>query len=79
MQYPAKLTPEDGGFVVSFRDVPEAHTQGDTEQEALMHAVAALESAMMIYVSDRKPIPAPSPMRRGEKLVTVTVPQVCSR
>ncbi len=79
MQYPAELTREDGGFFVTFRDVPEAHTQGDTGEEALMHAVAALESAMMIYIRDRKPIPAPSPMRRGEKLVAVTVPQICSR
>ncbi|WP_222427196.1 type II toxin-antitoxin system HicB family antitoxin [Hyella patelloides] len=37
--FPAILTPDnDGGFVVTFRDLPEAITQGDTEQQALIEA-----------------------------------------
>ena len=37
MRYPARfdLAPE-GGFVVTFRDIPEAITQGDTEAEAML-------------------------------------------
>lgn len=31
MKYPATFTPETGGFVVTFRDIPEALTQGDIE------------------------------------------------
>lgn len=69
MQYPAKLTPEDGGFVVSFRDVPEAHTQGDTLEEALAHAVTALETGMLIYITEGRPIPPATPAKRGERLV----------
>jgi len=43
--YPAKLTPdkEDGGFVVMFRDFPEAITQGEDMADALAEAVDCLE------------------------------------
>lgn len=42
--YPAALTPDrDGGFTVSFRDVPEAITEGDMRDEALLRAEDALE------------------------------------
>ena len=35
MFYPAKFSPaEEGGFVVTFRDIPEAITQGDDMAEA---------------------------------------------
>ena len=37
-QYAAKLTPalpHEGGFNVTFRDIPEAITCGDTVEEAL--------------------------------------------
>ena len=37
--YPATLTPDpDGGFTVTFRDVPEAITVADTQEEALLRA-----------------------------------------
>ena len=36
MYYPAKFTPaEEGGYVVTFRDIPEAITQGDDMTEAV--------------------------------------------
>ncbi len=74
LQYPAILQPDDNGTVrVSFPDVPEAHTFGDDESEALGHAVDALETALMIYVEDRRPIPEPSRSRRGQRTVTVSV------
>jgi len=45
--YPAILTPDakDGGFVVTFVDLPEAITQGETEGEALREAADCLEEA----------------------------------
>jgi len=66
MLYPAKLAPEDGGFVVTFRDIPEAVTQGDTREEAISMAADALATAMDFYFEDRRPVPAPSEVRRGE-------------
>jgi antitoxin HicB len=61
LDYPAILTPaEEGGFIVTFPDVPEAITQGEDEEEALLYAVDALETALSLYVDKRCPLPAPS-------------------
>ncbi len=48
----------DGSFRVSFPDVPEAHTFGSTKEEALDHAVEALETALSFYIEEGKPLPA---------------------
>jgi antitoxin HicB len=53
------LTPDpDGGFTVTFRDVPEAITEGDTRDEALLRAEDALESALAMYVAAKEPLPS---------------------
>jgi antitoxin HicB len=58
--YPVILTPDDGTILVTFPDVPEAITFGETTEEALLHAVDALETALSFYVDARKPLPEPS-------------------
>lgn len=65
------LTPdeESGGFVVTFIDIPEAITQGDTEGESLAAAKDALESALDFYFEDKRAVPMPSRARRGQKVV----------
>ena len=70
MRYPAffKEDPE-GGYVVTFRDIPEAITQGDTQEEARLMAADVLESAMDFYFEDGRPIPMPSRARKDEDLV----------
>ena len=68
--YPVILTPDDNGTVlVMFPDVPEAITFGADEDEALLQAVDALESALAFYVGERKPLPAASKSKRGQKTV----------
>lgn len=60
--YPVILEEQpEGGFVVTFPDVPEAITQGEDEDEALLYAVDALETALSFYVDGRRPLPVPSP------------------
>lgn len=60
--YPVILEAQpEGGFVVTFPDVPEAITQGEDMDESLLYAVDALETALSFYVSDRQPLPVPSP------------------
>jgi predicted RNase H-like HicB family nuclease len=46
--YPARFTPDaqEGGFVVTFVDLPEAITQGETIEEAWQEATDCLEEAM---------------------------------
>lgn len=69
MKYPAKFLPDTGGFVVTFRDIPEAITQGDDEDDALFMAKDALLSSMDFYFDDKRSVPLPSPAQPGERLV----------
>jgi antitoxin HicB len=71
LAYPVTLTPDkkDGGYVVTFRDIPEAITQGETLEEALSMAAEALESAMDFYFDGRRSVPMPSPGKRRQHLV----------
>lgn len=70
MFYPARFEPADeGGFVVTFRDIPEAITQGDTKEEAAAMAKDVLVSAMDFYFEDRRSVPPPSAAKRGEELI----------
>ena len=71
MKFPVTLTPDeaDGGFVVTFQDIPEAITQGETVEEALAMAQEALETAMEFYFEDNRAVPAPSKPKRGQHVV----------
>ena len=57
--YPALLTTDekDGGFVVTFRDLPEAITQGNSLEEALNEAADCLEEAIALRIDDKLEIP----------------------
>ncbi len=71
--YPVTLTPDpDGGFTVTFRDVPEAITEGDSREEALLRAEDALESALAMYVMAKEPLPTASAAQPGEAIVPLS-------
>jgi antitoxin HicB len=60
--YPYELQPQpEGGFTVTFPDVPEAITQGDTEKAAAAMAEDALVTALSFYTDHAEPLPCPSP------------------
>jgi antitoxin HicB len=62
LRYPVKLEHDSNGTIlVSFPDVPEAHTFGDDRAEALARAVDAVETAFIGYMEDRRVIPSPRP------------------
>jgi antitoxin HicB len=71
--YAVKLTPdkEDGGYVVTCRDLPEAITQGDSVEDAVVEAADALEEAIAARIDDGRDIPEPSARKRGERSVSV--------
>ena len=73
--YPAKLTPDrkDGGYVVTFRDLTEVITQGDSVEEALSEAEGALQAAIEGRHEDGLDIPVPSPLKKGERSVATPV------
>jgi antitoxin HicB len=71
--YPAALTPDpDGGFTVTFRDVPEAITEGDTREEALLRAEDALESALAMHIAAKDPLPVSSQAEASEEMVPLS-------
>jgi antitoxin HicB len=72
LRYPVVLERDDNGtFLVSFPDIPEAHTFGDTEEEALTRAIDALLTALEARIADREPIPEPREIRIRQPRVQV--------
>ncbi len=70
MRYPMKLKPAgEGGFVVTFPDIPEAITQGDDYDSALAMGLDALITSLDFYFADRRPVPLPSRVKRGYSVV----------
>ena len=67
--YPVTLTPDNGTVLVTFVDVPEAITFGEDEEDALLHAIDALETGLSFYLDARKPLPIPSKPARVQKTV----------
>lgn len=62
--YPFKMAPQpEGGYTITFQDVPEAITEGDTVAEARERAEDALVTALSFYTDDARPLPAPSAAR----------------
>ena len=70
--FPVTLTKDeiDGGLTVTFRDLPEAITQGEEREDALTEAADCLEEAIANRVINRLEIPMPSELEKNEYLVT---------
>ncbi len=74
MDYPVVLERDDNNTIlVSFPDFPEAHTFGDTEEEALAYAREAVATAIDAYIKDRREIPRPSAVVTDHR---VTMPAI---
>jgi antitoxin HicB len=70
MRFPAKFArAKEGGFVVTFPDIPEAITQGDSIDDAMHHAADALESALDFYFEEGRRVPLPSRPKRGQRVI----------
>ena len=72
--YPARFTPEnEGGYLVTFRDVPEAITQGESREQCIEEAAGALQAAMEGRIMSDLDIPKASSARRGEQMIPVPI------
>ena len=60
LAYPVNLQMMPDTVLVSFPDIPEALTEGNTEREALAEATDCLIAALGGYVNDGRRIPKPS-------------------
>jgi len=66
-EYAVKLEPADeGGFVVTCRDLPQLVTQGEDVADALSEATDAMDEVFAAYMQGKLTFPAPSKARRGE-------------
>lgn len=69
-EFAVRLTAaQEGGFVVTCRDLPEVITQGDTLDEALHEAADAMDEAFANRMEHGMLIPVPTAPESGEHLV----------
>jgi antitoxin HicB len=70
--YPATFRRDrDGRPVVSFPGFPHAHTDGKDMEEAIEEAIDCLGSVIALRIVRKEAIPAPTPLKRGQRLVPV--------
>lgn len=66
-EYAVALTPADeGGFVVTCRDLPQLVTQGEDVANALAEASDAMDEVFAAYMKGKLLFPTPSQAQRGE-------------
>ena len=72
--YPAHfISEQDGGFSVTFRDLPEANAFGDDLEHTLRAATYGLAVALEFRIRDDEPWPEPSRVLEGGRLITLPV------
>jgi antitoxin HicB len=70
-EYPVALSAADeGGFVVTCRDLPQLVTQGENLADALTQAADAMDEVFAAYMLAAMDFPAPSKPRRKEHFVS---------
>ena len=61
---------DEGGFVVTCRDLPALVTQGDDQADALAQAADAMDEVFAVHMDDGLPLPTPTKARKGEFVVS---------
>ncbi|MEZ2349629.1 type II toxin-antitoxin system HicB family antitoxin [Caballeronia sp. RCC_10] len=70
LSYPVNLELDtNNSYLVTFPDIPEAISAGDDEDEALLNALDALQSAIEIYFDEKRELPMPSKPKKGQPVV----------
>lgn len=69
LNYPITVTRDEATFLVDFADFPEAHSVGETMEEAHREAVDGLITAVELYMDDRRMVPMPSAATAGQHTV----------
>lgn len=72
MTYRFSLTRDTNDtWLVTFPDVPGAHTFGETKEEARLRALDALESMLEAHIKDGDTIPRSKPATKSQETLTV--------
>ncbi len=72
MRYSIRMEKDGRFFLVTFPDIPEAITQGESKDEARVAALRALETALDFYFEESRVVPEPSMLRDGEEFVELS-------
>lgn len=64
----------NGSFLATCRDVPEFATVGDDEGEVLLNAVDGMETAIELYINDRRPVPLLGPRKLKKREAVLRLP-----
>lgn len=73
MQYSITLLKDTTGYLLISRDFPELTSVAETLEQVQQEALDALETVFMLYMEDRRAIPAPSAVQADEVLVNLPV------
>lgn len=79
VNYPITVHEENGHFWSSCKDLPEAHSAGDTIEELLANAEEGIQLALSIYVDQGREIPAASNPENGWQHVVYQPIQVVAK
>jgi antitoxin HicB len=66
LTYGARIEPDGDGYLVTFRDIENAFTCGDTLDEAIFNAQEVLDLMLLDRLEKDEEIPEPSPFLNGE-------------
>jgi antitoxin HicB len=73
-EYPVLFTAaKEGGWVITCRDVPEAISQADANEDREEVASGCLQAAIEARVEDGNDLPVPSRVRSGEMKVALPI------
>lgn len=72
LSYAAKIIPDKNGYVVTFRDLENIFSEGDTYEETVFHAREVLDLLLLDMAQDDLSIPDPTQPQKGEVLIAVS-------
>ncbi len=73
IRYPIKLTKDsDGTLLITAPDLPEVTSFAVDADDVVLRAADAVATALQGRISDRKEIPAPSPVKRGQRVAVLS-------
>jgi antitoxin HicB len=72
LTYGAKIEPDGDRYLVTFRDIENAFTGGETRDEAIFNAQEVLDLMLLDILEKDEEIPLPSPFQRGEIAITAS-------
>src|SRR5258708_2742740 len=75
--YQALFQPDEGGFVITFPDLPFGVTQGDGETDGMRMAVGCLETVIGELIKKGEPVPV-AKTHRGKQYRSVALPALAN-